>query len=128
METVNESHTAGQQGGSFSCTVQRLPAGTSVIHASGSLDGGTRAVLSRAVAGELTQGPAQLVLELSCATSIDDTAVEALVGATAMAAESDTSICLVTPPAGPVARALAAADLTERFEIYATVGEAQRNG
>ncbi|MCV7350252.1 STAS domain-containing protein [Mycobacterium parmense] len=108
--------------------MQRLPAGTSIIHASGSLDGETRAVLCRAVADELTQAPAQLVLELSAATSIDDTAVEALVGATALAAESDTSICLVTSPTGPVARALAAADLTERFEIYATVGEAQRHG
>lgn len=128
MESVSESHTECQQGGSFSCTVQRLPAGTTMIYASGSLDGETRAVLCRAVADELRQGPTQLVLELSGATSIDDTAVEALIDATALAAESDTSICLVTSPTGPVARALAAADLTERFEIYATVGKAQRHG
>ncbi|WP_068176392.1 STAS domain-containing protein [Mycobacterium sp. UM_CSW] len=107
--------------------MQRLRAGTSIIYASGSLDGETRAVLCRAVADELTQGSAQLVLELSSATSIDDTAVEALVDATGLAAESDTSICLVTSPTGPIARALAAADLLERFEIFATVDEAQRH-
>lgn len=83
-------------------------------------------MISRAVAAELTQTPAQLVLELSGATCIDNAAVEALVAATALAAESDTPICLVTSPTGPVATALAAADLTERFEIFATMREAQR--
>ena len=124
---MSDSDTEGQQGGSFSCTVQRLPAATSIVYATGVLDGETDAVLSRAIADELTQEPAQLVLELSGATSIDDTAVEALVDATAQAAESDTSFCLVVPPTGPIARALAAADLLERFEIFATVDEAQRH-
>jgi anti-anti-sigma factor len=127
VEPISESDTDGQRGGSFSYTVQRLPAATSIIYATGVLDGDTHTGLSRAVAAELTQDPAQLVLELSGATSIDDAAVETLVGATALAAESDTSFCLVMPPTGPIARALAAADLLERFEIFATVDEAQRH-
>jgi anti-anti-sigma factor len=126
VEPISESDTEGQRGGSFSYTVQRLPAATSIIYATGALDGETHAGLSRAVTAELAQEPAQLVLELSGATSIDDAAVETLVGATALAAESDTSFCLVMPPTGPIARALAAADLLERFEIFATVDEAQR--
>jgi anti-anti-sigma regulatory factor len=124
---VSESDTEGQQGGSFSYSVQRLPAATSIVYATGVLDGKTRAVMFRAIAAELTLEPAQLVLELSGATSVDDAAVETLVGATALAAESDTSFCLVMSPNGPVARALAAADLLERFEIFATVDEAQRH-
>jgi anti-anti-sigma factor len=127
VEPISESDTEGQRGGSFSYTVQRLPAATSIIYATGVLDGETHAGLFRAVAAELTQEPAQLVLELSGATSIDDAAVEALVGATALAADSDTSFCLVMPPTGPIARTLAAADLLERFEIFATVDEAQRH-
>jgi len=128
VEPISESDTEGQRGGSFSYTVQRLPAATSIIYATGVLDGETHGGLSRAVAAELTQEPAQLVLELSGATSIDDAAVETLVDATALSAESDTSFCLVMPPTGPIARALAAADLLERFEIFATVDEAQSHG
>jgi len=128
VEPISESDTEGQRGGSFSYTVQRLPAATSIIYATGVLDGETHGGLSRAVAAELTQEPAQLVLELSGATSIDDAAVETLVDATALAAESDTSFCLVMPPTGPIASALAAADLLERFEIFATVDEAQSHG
>lgn len=127
MGPVSESDTEGQQGGSFSYSVQRLPAAASIVYATGVLDGKTRAVMFRAIAAELTLEPAQLVLELSGATSVDDAAVETLVGATALAAESDTSFCLVMSPNGPVARALAAADLLERFEIFATVDEAQRH-
>ncbi|WP_415822127.1 STAS domain-containing protein [Mycobacterium senriense] len=107
--------------------MQRLPDTTSIVYATGVLDGETHAGLSRVIADELTQEPAQLVLELSGATSIDDAAVETLVGATALAAESDTSFCLVMSPTGPIARVLAAADLLERFEIFATVDEAQRH-
>ncbi|OSC32081.1 hypothetical protein B8W69_03040 [Mycobacterium vulneris] len=127
MESVSERDAAGQEGGSFSYTVQRLPDTTSIVYATGELDGETHAGMSRTIADELTQEPAQLVLELSGATSIDDAAVEALVGAMALAAESDTSFCLVMSPTGPIARVLAAADLLERFEIFATVDEAQRH-
>lgn len=58
------------------------------------------------------------MLELSGATSVDEAAIELMAGASALAAESDTSFCLVAPPAGPIVRALAVADLIERFEIF----------
>jgi anti-anti-sigma regulatory factor len=124
---MREGDTEDQQGGSFSYTLQRLPAATSIVYATGVLDGKAHTDLFRAIADELTQEPAQLVLELSGATSIDDAAVETLVDATGLAAESDTSFCLVMSPTGPIARALAAADLLERFEIFATLDEAQRH-
>ena len=128
MESVGECDIEGQQRESFSYTVQRLPAGPTIVYASGALDGETHALMYRAVADELTREPARLVLELSGATSVDDAAVETLVGASALAAESDrSSFCLVTSPTGPIARALAAADLIERFEIFATVGEGRRH-
>ncbi|MDT5146230.1 MAG: hypothetical protein QOC58_875 [Mycobacterium sp.] len=117
----------GQPGGSFSHTVQRLPAGTTIVSAAGDLDGETHSLLYRVIADELGREPAQLVLELSGATSVEEAALEALVSASALAGESDTSFCLVTSSTGPIVRALAAADLIERFEIFATVGEAQRH-
>jgi anti-anti-sigma factor len=127
VKSVSECDTAGQQGGSFSCAVQRLPAGISVVLAAGDLDGETHSRVYRLVADEVAREPAQLVLELSGATSVDDSAVETLVSASALAGESDISFCLVASPTGPVVRALAAADLIERFEIFATVGEARRH-
>ena len=127
MKSVSESDTEGQQGGSFTYTVQRLPAGMSVVSAAGDLDGETHSRISRVVADELAREPAQLVLELSGATSVDDAAVEALLSASALAGESDISFCLVASPTGPIMEALAAADLIERFEIFTTVGEAKRH-
>lgn len=127
MESVSESDTEGQQGGSFTYTVQRLPAGISIVRAAGDLDGETHSQVSRVVADELAREPAQLVLELSGATSVDHAVVEALLSASALAGESDTSFCLVAFPTGPIVEALAAADLIERFEIFATVGEAKRH-
>jgi anti-anti-sigma regulatory factor len=79
------------------------------------------------VADELARCPTQLVLDLSEATSVDDVAVEAVISASGLAGESDISFCLVASHTGPMVRALVAADLIERFEIYATVGEAARN-
>jgi anti-anti-sigma factor len=127
VKSVSESYPGGQPGGSFSSAVQRLPAGISIVAAAGDLDGETHSQVYRLVADELALDPAQLVLELSRATSVDDSAVETLVGASALAGESDTSFCLVASPTGPVVQALAAADLIERFEIFATVGEARRH-
>jgi anti-anti-sigma factor len=107
--------------------VRRLPSGTSIVGAAGDLDGETHSLMYHLVADELARQPAQLVLELSGATSVDDAAVEALVDASALAGESDTSFCLVASPTGPIVRALAAADLIDRFEIFATVAEAKRH-
>jgi anti-sigma B factor antagonist len=79
------------------------------------------------VAAELARYPAQLVLDLSDATSVDDAAVEAVVSASTLAGESDISFCLVASHSGPMVRALVAGDVIERFEIYPTVGEATAN-
>jgi anti-anti-sigma regulatory factor len=116
----------GQLGG-IAYAVQRLPCGTSIVGATGDLDGQTHTLLYRVIADELAAEPAQLVLELSGATSVDDAALEALVGLSALAGESDTSFCLVASPTGPIVGALCAAGLIDRFEIFATVGEAKRH-
>ncbi|UXA10396.1 STAS domain-containing protein [Mycobacterium sp. SMC-8] len=104
--------------------VRRLPDGTSIVSASGNVDRHKPSLLGRLVADELAREAAQLVLELSRATSVDNAFVVALAGASALAGEADTSFCLIVSPTGPVAEALAAADLIERFEIFATVDEA----
>jgi anti-anti-sigma regulatory factor len=91
------------------------------------LNGETTSQLYHLVANELAREPAQLVLDLSGAIPVDNAAVETLVGASALAGESDISFCLVASRTGPIVRALAAADLIERFEIFATIGEADGN-
>lgn len=126
MESISESDAGGREG-SFSCTAQRLPAGATIVRVTGDLNGETSSQLYELVADELARGPAQLVLELCDATSVDKVAVEALVSASTLAGESDISFCLVASHTGPIVRALAAADLIERFEIFATVGEAEQN-
>lgn len=55
---------------------------------------------------------------------IDGAGIDALVSAAALAGESDISFCLVGVQGGPVAAALAAAELTELFEIFASVNHA----
>ncbi|MET0701336.1 MAG: STAS domain-containing protein [Mycobacterium sp.] len=90
------------------------------------MNGEIRSLLYRLVADELARRPEQLVLELPGATAADDAGIDALIGASALAAESDTSFCLVAQPDGPVVQALAAAGLLERFELFTTLGEAQR--
>jgi anti-anti-sigma regulatory factor len=93
----------------------------------GDLDGDTSSQLYHLVAVELAREPAQLALEVSDAMTVDGAAVETLVSVAALAGESDISFCLVAPRNGPIMRALAAADLIERFEVFATIGEAERN-
>ena len=127
VKSINESDAEGQLGKSFSCTAQRLPSGTTTVRVTGDFDGDTSSQLYRLVAEELAREPAQLALEVSDAMPVDSAAVETLVSVSALAGESDISFCLVAPPNGPIVRALAAADLIERFEIFATVREAERN-
>lgn len=115
----------GQANG-FAYAVHRAPRRTSIIGASGHLDGEASLLMNNLIADELARDPAQLILELSHATSVDEAGLGALVGASAMAGESDTSFCLVAKPTGPIVTALTAADLIDRFEIYPTVDEAIR--
>ncbi|MCG7597685.1 STAS domain-containing protein [Mycobacterium sp. PSTR-4-N] len=98
---------------------------TSILFVSGHIDDAEGATMGRLVAAELARQPAQLVLELSRATSVGGSFVTTLVDASAIAGEADTSFCLVVSPTGPVADALAAADLLERFEIFTSLHKAQ---
>jgi anti-anti-sigma factor len=120
---VSECDSETQRDGFF-FDVERNPGGVTVIRVTGDLNGDTHSRLYRLVADELARDPIELVLELSGATDVDGVGVEAMVGASALAAELDTSFCLIAPPNGPVARALGAAGLIERFEIFATLGDA----
>lgn len=123
-EPGSESGVEDQQSGSLSWMVQRIPAGISVIRATGDLNGETSSQLYRLVAGELLREPAQLVLELSNLVSVDNAVVDALVSASAVAGESDISFCLVASHASPVVATLAEAGLIERFEVFPTVSAA----
>ena len=123
-ESGSESDVEEQQSRSLPWVVQRLPAGITVIRATADLNGETSSQLYSLVADELLQEPAQLVLELSNLTSVDNAAVDALVSASAVAGESDISFCLVAPHASPVVTTLAEAGLHERFEVFPTVGAA----
>ena len=107
--------------------MQRLPAGITVIRATGDLNRETSSQLSLLVADELLREPAQLVLELSNLTSVDKAVVDALVSASALAGEPDISFCLVASHASPVVTTLAEAGLIERFEVFATVRAAIGN-
>jgi anti-anti-sigma factor len=107
--------------------VQRLPAGITIIRATGDLNSETSSQLSTLVADELSREPAQVVLELSTLTSVDNAAVDALVSASALAGEPDISFCLVASHAGPVVTALTEAGLIERFEVFPTVCAATGN-
>lgn len=127
VQSVSEGDIEGQQDGSFSYTVQRLPAGTTIIRATGDLNSETSSQLDLRVADELLRGPVQLVLDLSNLTSFDNGAVGALVSASAVAGESDISFCLVASHASPVVTTLADAGLIERFEVFPTVCAATGN-
>jgi anti-anti-sigma factor len=127
VQSVSEGDIEGQQDGSFSYTVQRLPAGITVIRAAGDLNSETSSRLYLRVEDELLRGPAQLVVDFSNLTSFDNGAVGALVSASAVAGESDISFCLVASRASPVVTTLADAGLTERFEVFPTVCAATGN-
>jgi anti-anti-sigma factor len=123
-ESESESDVEDQQSRSLPWVVQLLPAGITVIRATGDLDGETGSPLSSLVADELLREPAQLVLELSNLVSVDNAVVDALVSASAVAGESDISFCLVASHASPVVATLAEAGLIERFEVFPTVSAA----
>jgi anti-anti-sigma factor len=123
-ESESERELAKRQSRSLPDVVQRLPAGITVIRATGDLDGETSSALYSLVTDELLREPAQLVLELLNLASVDNAAVDALVSASAVAGESDISFCLVASPASPVVATLAEAGLIERFEVFPTVSAA----
>ena len=127
VQSVSEGDIEGQQDGSFSYTVQRLPAGVTIIRARGDLNSETSSQLYLRVEDELLGGAAQLVLDLSNLTSFVNGAVGDLVSASAVAGESDISFCLVASHASPVVTTLADAGVIERFEVFPTVCAATGN-
>lgn len=110
--------------GQLSCSVQRLHGGVSVVRAVGHLDGEARTHMHRLVVDEVRRTPSQLLLEVSGVTSIGDAAVTVLIGASALAGESDVALCLIASSHSPVVKALTAADVIERFEISPTIDQA----
>ena len=62
-ESAEEGDLAEQEGRSLLSTVQRLPAGITIIRATGDLNRETSSQLYLLVADELLREPAQLVLE-----------------------------------------------------------------
>ena len=127
MRTGSEvnDQAEGRQAQTCSVTVgvKRSPTDKSVVHVSGELLRGATATMRRVVAAELKQSPALLALDLSGVIRIDAEGIDALVSAAAQAGESDISFCLVGVHAGPVEAALAEAELSELFEIFATLSD-----
>ena len=108
---------------SVTVDVKRSPTDKSVIHVSGDLLHRASATMRQVVATELNRSPALLALDLSGVNRIDAEGIDALVSAAPQAGESDISICLVGVQAGPVEAALAEAELSELFEILATLSD-----
>jgi anti-anti-sigma factor len=119
----NQSEGRQTQTCSVTVGVKRSPTDKSVVHVSGELLRGATAALRRVVATELNRSPELLALDLSGVIRIDAEGIDVLVSAATQAGESDISFCLVGVHAGPVAAALAEAELSELFEIFATLSD-----
>jgi anti-anti-sigma factor len=120
-ELNNQAEGRQTQTCSVTVDVKRSLTDKSVIHVSGELVRGTTATMRRVVADELNRSPALLALDLSGVSCIDAEGIDALVLAATQAGESDISFGLVGVHAGAVGAALAEAELTELFEILATL-------
>lgn len=107
----------GQHGQSAVTDVHRPSADKTVVKVRGQLVGKASSVMLRIVSDELARSQARLMLDLSTVTDIDGAGVDALRSAAALAGESDIAFCLVDSQSGPVGMALAAAELTDLFEI-----------
>jgi len=101
--------------------------GTIIVRVAGDLCGDGAARTRQTFAGALTGGPAFLVLDFSEVTSIDAEGVDTLYVAAELTADEDIGLCLVAPAKSPVRTALAAANKTETFDIFSSVGDALRD-
>jgi anti-sigma B factor antagonist len=117
------SEAIGTQSDTLAVDVQRSPINKSVVHVSGELLRDSTQAMQRIVTDELLRAPAQLALDLSEVTNIDAIGIAVLVSVATQAGESDISFCLVGVRGRPVGKALAAAELTELFEIFPTVSD-----
>lgn len=116
----------GQDRGTGLATVnvQRFAHGNNVVRVSGDLTGDAAPTLRRTLTEELTESPTQLAVDLRGVGRIDNAGVDALESAAALAARSAISFALVATGTGPVVAALAAADVRQLFEIFASVQDA----
>lgn len=108
-------------------SVQRFPTDNTVVQVTGDLLNNVTSAMHRIVAKELMRPPALLVVDLSGIRCIDSQAIHALASAAVIAGESDISFCLVDIAGGPVDAALAAAHLSDLFEVFPSVCEARRS-
>jgi anti-sigma B factor antagonist len=122
---VKDGSRVGKQSEADSVDVQRCPTGKSVVRVSGELNRDAPSQLTRIVEEELMRAPSPLVLDLSAVTHITATGVDALVSAARTAGELDVSFCLVGVEGRSVGAALAAAQLTELFEVFPSVNDAE---
>jgi anti-sigma B factor antagonist len=121
---VKDANTSGKQSAADNVDVQRFPTGQSVVRVRGELIRDTPSQLTRIIEEELMRAPSPLVLDLSAVTHINAAGVDALVSAATLAGESDISLCLAGVEGCPAWVALATADLTELFEVVASVDDA----
>jgi anti-sigma B factor antagonist len=122
---VGNGNEVGKQSEANSVDVQRFPTGKSVVRVGGDLIRDTPSQLTRVIEDELLQAPSPLVLDLSAVKHITASGVDALVSAATAAGESDISFCLVGVEGRSVGAALAAAELTELFEVFPSVTDAE---
>ena len=113
-----------QRAESAAVHVQRFATGYNVVRVGGELSGDQGPTLLRVVAEELKRTPAHLALDLRNVEHIDNAGTDALLSAAALAADSDTSFCLVAAETGTVPAALAATHARHWFEIFASVQDA----
>lgn len=111
------------EGAESPITVQRFPSGDVAVHVFGELLDAE--ALQRTITAELahTPSPPRLAVDLTRVTAINAAGVEALVSTATTTGESDISFCLIGMTAA-VEGVIAAAELTELFEVFASIEEA----
>ncbi|OBK80125.1 STAS domain-containing protein [Mycobacterium sp. 1274761.0] len=114
---MRENNTAATADYSVHIEVRRKTVDSSVIRIAGGLSYAAAASIWRTVETEFRRTPELVALDVSDVTEIDAAGVGVLVAAADRAGESDISLCLVGADEGVVGTALAAADVTELFEI-----------
>jgi anti-sigma B factor antagonist len=114
---MEENNTAATDSCLAQIEVRRKIVDSIVIRIRGGLLNGAATSVWRTVATEFRRTPELVALDVSDVTEIDAAGVGVLVAAADRAGESDISLCLIGVHEGAVGTALAAADVTELFEI-----------
>lgn len=114
---MRENNTAATYLSSAYIELCRTLVDSSVIRIRGELSDAAAACVWRTLETEFLRTPDLVALDVSDVTEIDAAGVGVLVAAADRAGESDISLCLVGADEGAVGSALAAADVTELFEI-----------